>query len=330
VSGRVKGIGLLSGGLDSILAVKVLQEQDLEILGITFATPFFQAEPGIRAAHTAGIPVRAVDITEEFLHMLRKPRYGYGSQMNPCIDCHALMLRRAGRIMEEEKGDFLFTGEVLGQRPMSQRRDSLKSVENLSGYGGLVLRPLSAKLLDPTRVEQEGLVDRERLLDIHGRSRKRQVELAEHYDIQDYPQPGGGCMLTKEGFVRKLRELMSLYPDASGREVEMLKHGRHFYLPGDILFMVGRNLRDNEKLEALCSSEDVLLRVPDYPSPVGIMIRPPSLQEKSLSLAARVLIAYSDAPSKNSIRVAWTHKEKQNVLTADGMTKEESQKLMIA
>ncbi len=326
---RAKGIGLLSGGLDSILAVKVLQEQDLEILGITFTTPFFQAEPGIRAGRTAGIPVRALDITEEFLRMLRKPRYGFGSQMNPCIDCHALMLQRGGRIMEEEEGDFLFTGEVLGQRPMSQRRDSLKSVENLSGYGGLVLRPLSAKLLDPTRVELEGLVDRERLLDIHGRSRKRQVELAAHYGIGEYPQPGGGCMLTKEGFARKLRELLKLYPDASGREVEMLKYGRHFYLPGDILFMVGRNLRDNDKLEALSSSEDVLLRIPDYPSPLGIMVRPPSLQKESLEVAARVLIAYSDAPVSHSIGVEWTHRERKNMMTTGGMTRAESQKLMI-
>lgn len=327
---KVKGIGLLSGGLDSILAVKVLQEQKLELSGITFVTPFFGAEPGIRAGRIAGIPVQALDITEAHLEMLRHPRYGYGSQMNPCIDCHALMLRLAGNIMEKEKADFLFTGEVLGQRPMSQRRDSLKSVENLSGYAGRILRPLSARLLDPTEVELKGLVDRERLLDIHGRSRKRQVALAQHYGIKEYPQPGGGCMLTKEGFALKLRELFKLYPDASGREVEMLKWGRHFYLPGNTLFMVGRNLRDNEQLESLSSPADVVMRVPDYPSPLGILVRPASVSEDDLSLAAQILIAYSDAPGKDAVLVEWAHDGIRHTLTSSGMTREQTQNLMIA
>ncbi len=327
---KAKGIGLLSGGLDSILSVKVLQDQDIELLGITFTTPFFDATPGMEAGRTAGIPTRVMDITDEHLQMLRNPKYGYGSQMNPCIDCHALMLKIAGRVMEEEKADFLFTGEVLGQRPMSQRRDSLRSVEKLSGFGGRVLRPLSARLLPPTEVEIKGLVNRELLLDIHGRSRKRQVELARHYGIKSYPQPGGGCMLTKEGFALKLRELFRLHPDASGREVEMLKWGRHFRLPGDVLFLVGRSREDNEKLETLASPLDIVLDVTDYPSPLGVMIHPPAMDESSLLPAAQILIAYSDAPQGNAVRVEWKQGAQSGTLTTNGMSREQSREYMIA
>ncbi len=327
---KAKGIGLLSGGLDSILSVKILQDQDIELLGITFTTPFFDAAPGIQAGHMAGIPTRVMDITDEHLQMLRNPRYGYGSQMNPCIDCHALMLKIAGRVMEEEHADFLFTGEVLGQRPMSQRRDSLKSVENLSGFKGRVLRPLSARLLDPTEVEIKGLVNRELLQNIHGRSRKRQVELARHYGITNYPQPGGGCMLTKEGFALKLRVLFERYPDASGREVEILKWGRHFHLTGGILLMIGRSQKDNQKLAALSTPLDVVLNVPDYPSPLGVMIRPPAVGESCLLSAAQILIAYSDAPPGNAVRTEWEHGTQRSVLTTVGMSREQTREHMIA
>ena len=153
--------------------------QGVEVIGVTCATFFFGADPGIQAGGTLGIPVQVLDIGEKHLEMLKKPVYGYGRWMNPCIDCHALMLQEAGRFMEEQGADFLFTGEVLGQRPMSQRRDALKNVENLAGYPGRILRPLSARLLAPTIPESEGLIDRERLLDIQGRSRKRQMALAE-------------------------------------------------------------------------------------------------------------------------------------------------------
>ncbi|MGV8074786.1 MAG: tRNA 4-thiouridine(8) synthase ThiI [Syntrophobacteraceae bacterium] len=299
---RTKGIGLMSGGLDSVLAVKVLQEQDIELIPVMFKTPFFGPKPGADISRVVGITVRVVDFSEVHLGMLRKPVYGYGSQMNPCIDCHALMLREAGRLMEEERADFLFTGEVLGQRPMSQRRDSLRSVEKLSGYPGRVLRPLSAKLLPPTIVETEGLVDRSRLLDISGRSRKRQMELVKRYGIVDYPQPGGGCLLTREGFVKKLREMLRRYPQAGLREMELLKWGRHFSLPEGSICIIGRNEADNEKLESLVGAEDTLLRVIDYPGPTGLVIGPPR-SDADQSLAALIVAAYSDAPPAHSPNV---------------------------
>lgn len=326
---KATGIGLLSGGLDSILAVKVLQEQDLHLLGVTFSTPFFSGQPGIDAGRTAGIDVQVIDLTDKHLAMLRNPVYGFGSQMNPCIDCHALMLREAGQLMERMKADFLFTGEVLGQRPMSQRRDSLRSVEKLSGYPGRILRPLSARLLPPTLVESEGKVDREGLLDINGRSRKRQIQLARQYGITDYPQPGGGCMLTKEGFARKLRELFALYPEAGAGEIELLKWGRHFLFPGGIFLSVGRQQTDNERLEALAGHEKMVLRVVDHPGPLGVLLHS-SPEKEALSLAAKVVVSYSDAPLEGTVSVEWRHHGKTGIVTeANDLRREEMQQYLL-
>lgn len=301
---KAKGIGLLSGGLDSILAVKVLQQQDLDLIGIIFSTPFFGPKPGVDYDRMLNIPVMVLNIGEKHLEMLKKPVYGYGSQMNPCIDCHGLMLREAGQIMEKEGADFLFTGEVLGQRPMSQRRDSLRSVEKLSGYLGRVLRPLSAKLLSPTIVEMEGLVDRSLLLDIHGRSRKGQMALVKQFGIEDYPQPGGGCILTKQGFVKKLQTLFSLHPQAGVREAELLNYGRLFHLPNGQLCLVGRDHSDNQKLERLAGDKDCLLRTFDYPGPRALLL---FFSERNLDLAmaATIVTSYSDAPLNEDVVVEW-------------------------
>lgn len=325
---KAKGIGLLSGGLDSILAARVLKDQEIELVGIIFKTPFFGPKPGVDLSKMAGIPVRVIDFAEQHIEMLKNPVYGYGSQMNPCIDCHALMLREAGRIMEREGADFLFTGEVLGQRPMSQRRDSMRSVEKLAGYPGRILRPLCAKLLPPTVVELEGLVDRERLLDINGRSRKRQVALAEHYGIVHYPQPGGGCMLTKEGFARRLRELFARYPQAGPREVELLKWGRHFALPGGSICIIGRNESDNSRLAEFAGPEDIVLRVADYPSPTGVLIASPSA-DRDLQLAAAIVISYSDCPREAPVAVSWRRGETSGALSEPPTDRLEYKSLLI-
>ncbi len=309
---KAKGVGLLSGGLDSILAVKILQAQNVDVICVTFATYFFDEAPGMKAGNTWGIPVCALDIGQKHFEMLKKPLYGYGRWMNPCIDCHALMLREAGRFMEEEGADFLFTGEVLGQRPMSQRRDALRIVEDLAGYPGRILRPLSARLLPPTVPELDGLIDRDRLLDIHGRSRKRQMALAEAFGITAYPQPTGGCVLTNEGFGKKLRTLLEYFPCAASREVELLRLGRHFLLPEGSLCTVGRNQQDNERLEGLVESRDILISVADYPGPVGLLLPAPGF-EKDLELAAMAVIAYSDAPLSGLVTVRCRHMGKTSL-----------------
>jgi len=304
---KIKGIGLLSGGLDSVLAVKVLQEQDLDLLGVTFSTPFFGPELALEAGRKANIPVEVVDITELHLAMLWNPRYGFGRYMNPCIDCHGLMLREAGRLMKARGADFLFTGEVLGQRPMSQRRDAMRSVEKLSGMEGLILRPLSAKLLPPTLVELDGRVDRDRLMDIHGRSRKRQIELAARYRIYEYPNPAGGCLLTKEGFVRKLKDLMARSDPPGRRDLELLQRGRHFRLPFGNKCVVGRNQLDNAKLEALVGLDWVRLQVLDYPGPLAVVPISTAVPESDLVMTTRILAAYCDAPMESWVTVEWQH-----------------------
>jgi tRNA U34 2-thiouridine synthase MnmA/TrmU len=238
------------------------------------------------------------------------------------------MLREAGKIMEQEAADFLFTGEVVGQRPMSQRRDALKSVEKLAGYPGRVLRPLSAKLLDPTLVEEQGLVDRDRLLDIHGRSRKRQEALARHYGIKEYPQPGGGCMLTKEGFAKRLRQLMRSYPHAGVREVETLKWGRLFLLPGGAICIVGRHQPDNTRLNELARDEDIVLHAVEHPGPTALLLASPKADE-DLELAAMILLSYSDAPTGRISTVEWKHNGKAFRITYKKTARDRYQKYLI-
>jgi tRNA-specific 2-thiouridylase len=299
-----KAMGLISGGLDSILAARIFLEQGIEVIGVTFTTPFFGSQGAVQVAQAAGIPLRIVDITETHLRMVRAPKHGYGGNMNPCIDCHTLMLREAGRLMEREEGDFLFTGEVLGQRPMSQNKASLRIVEQESGYTGRVLRPLSAKLLDETIPEQQGLVDRERLLDISGRSRKRQLELARHYHITEFRTPAGGCLLTDPIFSRRLRDLFDHYNQVQIRDIELLKVGRHLRFSPTLKMIVGRNARDNERISQLLISEDDLLKVEEYAGPLCLIPYGGSLDD--VTKAAAICIRYSDAPKEEPITVLWS------------------------
>jgi len=299
-----RAIALFSGGLDSILAVRLLLEQDVEILAVSFETPFFDSEKGRVGADMLSVPFRAVDITEEHLAMMRAPKHGFGRNMNPCIDCHALMLRAAGRIMEAEGYDFLFTGEVLGERPKSQNRNALRTVAKASGYRDVVLRPLSAKLLEATQPERDGLVDRERLLDINGRSRKRQMALAEQWGITDYPTPAGGCLLTDPNYSKKLRELWDHEPSAGADDLKFLAVGRHFRLTDAVKLVVGRDQRENERLLGLTNSGDTKLFTPSVPGPVGVLRG--NADDATRHLAAEIVARYSDAPATGEVAVVLT------------------------
>ncbi len=301
---KPRGIGLLSGGLDSILAFKVLQEQDIDLIAVTFVTPFFGPEKAIRAAEKLGVPITVRDITKEHLEIVKAPKYGYGSQMNPCIDCHGLMFRIAGRIMEEEGADFLFSGEVLNERPMSQNRGALRAVEKLSGYEGYILRPLSAKLLPETIPEREGKVNREMLLDLHGRSRRRQMELAEKYGIEEYPSPAGGCRLTEPGFSARMRDLIQNEDELRVRDIELLKVGRHFRIAHGIKAIVGRNKTENQRLLQMAErSQDVIIYVSGFKGPLTLVPRGLKADREHLVTAARICIRYSDAPSSEEVEV---------------------------
>lgn len=324
---NVKAIALFSGGLDSILAFKVIEEQGIEVQGITFETPFFSAAKARATAKAVGLRLAVLDITDEHLQMLHAPRYGYGKNMNPCIDCHTLMLQIAGREMEKSGADFVFTGEVLGQRPMSQGRQSLQVVAKNAGFPDRILRPLSAKLLDATAPEREGKVDRGRLLAIQGRGRKEQMALAEHYGIASYPAPAGGCLLTDVMFVRRLRDLFDHHPDHGRRDLELLKVGRHFRLDETTKAVVGRNAMDNRTIERLAVPADALLRAADVPGPTVIL--PGGGSAATQRLAAALCGRYSDAPAELPLLVHCLQEGVVTPLTLPPLTAEEAQERLI-
>jgi tRNA U34 2-thiouridine synthase MnmA/TrmU len=297
------GIGLLSGGLDSILAVKVLQEQGIYVECVCFVTPFFGPEKAHLANRQLNIPLHVVDITDAHLAMLKAPRYGFGKNMNPCIDCHGLMLREAGALMDKCGAQFLFTGEVLGERPMSQNRNALRSVEKLAGLQGRILRPLSAQLLPETTPEKDGSVNRSRLLAIEGRSRKPQMELAQKYGIKEFPEPAGGCLLTDPGYSRRLRDLMQRGDDLSRRNLELLKVGRHLLFENGTKIIIGRNERENERIERLRQPGDVVIVMAnDMPGPTILI--PGGGDAAAIGFAASACVRYSRAERESSSPVS--------------------------
>lgn len=293
MSERIKAIALLSG-LDSILAVKLVQEQEIEVIGVSFTTPFFGSDDVYRIAEQLGIPLHVVDITADYIPMLLHPRYGYGKNMNPCIDCHILMVKKALELLEPLGASFIITGEVLGERPMSQNQGALRIVERDSGAEGLLLRPLSAKLLPPTIPEQKGWVDRERLLDIRGRSRKPQMALAEKFGITEYPTPGGGCLLTDPGYAQRLKRYLAFNPTPEKKELELLKYGRHFHVANTnhAWIVVSRKKEENELVIANMHPGDYLLHLRDLPGPRTI-IKGKNIGNEVLRQAAALTARYS-------------------------------------
>jgi len=299
-----KAVALYSGGLDSVLAIMLLLDQGIRIEALTCATPFFGTRTRNNPPGLEGNPLvrfHFIDITESFIEVLRNPRYGFGRHLNPCIDCRILMLRHARAFMEEVGADFVLTGEVLGQRPMSQRRDTLRLIEVKSGLEGRLLRPLSAGLLPPTEPEKEGLVDRGRLLALQGRSRKTQIHMAESLDWHDYPTPGGGCLLTDAAFVSKVKPLLEKgLPDPG--ILKWLKIGRHFTLPGGIRLVVGRNEGENERIVDMARTGELLITPTGIPGPVAIVLGSPS--RDGLRLAASITASYSDCQPGMDVAMA--------------------------
>ncbi|MCL1919779.1 MAG: tRNA 4-thiouridine(8) synthase ThiI [Kiritimatiellaeota bacterium] len=287
-----RGLSLLSGGLDSQLAVCVLREQGLYVEGVVFASPFFKIDAARRAAEHLGLPLHVVPFTRDILELVESPRHGFGGAMNPCIDCHARMIRRAGEMMAEKGFDFVATGEVLNQRPMSQTRKSLAQVAADAGLGGRLLRPLCARHLEPTLPETEGIVDRERLLDLHGRSRKPQMELAKRFGLLEYPSPAGGCLLTEKGFCRKLADLKAHEGFGDERLAWLLLYGRHFRLPGGAKCIVGRDARDNAKLKEMRRDGDVLLHTVNVPGPTALLLG--GAGDGDIAHAASICATYGD------------------------------------
>lgn len=287
---KIKAISLFSGGLDSILATKIIMEQGIEVIGVTFKSPFYPSTKNQeKYANQLGITLKIIEFGNEYLKLILNPKYGYGKNMNPCIDCHAYMFKKAGIFMKKLNASFLITGEVKGERPMSQNQAALKKIEEESGLTGKILRPLSAKLLSPTEPEIMGYVNREKLYGISGRGRKPQFALAKKYNITEYPSPAGGCKLTDPAYSHRLRELIT-HNEYNMDNVLLLNIGRHLRLPSDTKLIVGRHKEDNDILKKL-RYHYTLLEPKNIMGPVSLLY---SNSEKDTILAAKITLSYSD------------------------------------
>lgn len=267
-----RAVGLMSGGLDSTLAALVMRDLGVEVYGLCFALPWgcCSKDVALEAARSLGIKFMVFQLDESYLETIKNPKYGRGRAFNPCVDCRIHMFSRARRYMEQIGADFVFTGEVLGQRPMSQLRHSLGTIEKDSGLQGRLLRPLSAQLLEPTIPEQEGLIDRARLLSISGRGRKDQMQFAEEGGIKNYPTPAGGCLLTDKHFSSKMEDLLK-YGYRNFREAITLKWGRHFRLNSEFKVILGRNEEENEMLKRFSHDHDIVMELADRRGPTVIL-----------------------------------------------------------
>lgn len=291
-----KAVSLISGGLDSAVATKLILNQGIDVTGVHFTSLFASKrdkERGLQAIKTAeelGIRLIVIEKGPEYIDLIKNPRYGYGKNMNPCIDCRIFMLQKTKAVMEQEGASFVITGEVPGQRPMSQRRDTMGLIEKRSGLQGLIVRPLSAKLFLPSEPEMTGIVDREQLLSVSGRSRATQQDLVNEYHLRAYSSPGGGCLLTDPIFSDKLRDLFNDDKDFTMKDIELLTLGRHFRLYHGTKLVIGRNQKENETLETLWAAPYVFLSPADFKGPKGI-IKGHANQE-ALTIAASILGFY--------------------------------------
>ena len=297
---RIKAVGLVSGGLDSVLASQIIVDQGIEVIGLHMITPFSSGSartPGgesmvLKQARTVGFRYYPLHLGEEYIELIKNPRWGYGSCMNPCIDCHIYFLQKAGEVMREEEALFVFTGEVLAQRPMSQKRPTLRMIEKRCGLEGYLLRPLSALRLEPTIPEKLGWVDRTGLLGLAGRSRKEQMALAEQYGIEDYQTPAGGCLLTDPRYSARLKDLFD-HDISDINSIQLIKVGRQFRLDAHNKLIVGRNESDNRILANLALDTDVLLEAEGGGSPLSILRGGGG--DKIIRLSAAITRRYSRA-----------------------------------
>ncbi len=298
---EAKALCLLSGGLDSRLACKIMQEQ-CEVEAVHFNLPFgsgcCKSDCAFNFTQMQNVKLNVIDCTKgvlfkKYLEIIRKPKHGYGCAVNPCIDCHIFIIKEAKKLMKKIHADFLVTGEVLNERPMSQHLSALNSVEKEAGVEGILLRPLSAKLLPETIPEKNGLVNRNKLFDMQGRQRVRQIELAEKFNIK-YPSPGGGCLLCEKEFAIKLRDLLKNDKEISHKDIELLRLGRHFRIDG-IKVIVGRNEQENKQIERLADKSDFILEPKDIVGPTTLIRSKISIDKETIKKASEITARYSDS-----------------------------------
>jgi tRNA-specific 2-thiouridylase len=310
----MKVILLYSGGLDSSLVYHILREWEAEIFPIYIYNQFLSCKnlpelPGLRV----------IDITKEFISIVRSPEHGYGKTLNPCIDCRILMFKKAKAYLKQKKSDFIATGEVLDQRPMSQHLEQLMLIDRKAECEGLVVRPLSGALLPPTKAENDGLVDRNLMLAIKGRSRKLALMMAEKMNITQFSSPSGGCLLTDPGFCRRLADLMRYQEKIFVHDVGLLKIGRHFLLAPGAKLIVGRNEEENNAINAIVHAQSYFLYVPDTGSPNALLLG----NKKHLELAAAITARYSDKKAADKVEVHYRSKKVTKTIKVVPMSNEE-------
>jgi len=320
---RPKVLVLLSGGLDSTLAVKAMLEQGLEVEAAMFSTPFCLCDKcyAESVVKKFGLNAHRIFLGQEYLDLVANPPHGYGSQMNPCIDCRILMMSKAKELASEIDAKCLVTGEVLDERPFSQTKRAMDIIEKKTGLEGKILRPLSAKLLPETEVEQKGVIDREKLFRIQGRRRLPQMDLAQEWGIKDYPCPSGGCLLTDPRFAEKLRDHLKHNETLRTDDVILLRLGRHFRIDG-AKFVVGRNKKENERLLSLAIKRNLLyLEVVEYMGPITLLERnsPDYLVEK----AAQITVRYSDFKEATKIKVKVIDGENEKIVQTTAASNQE-------
>lgn len=305
----IKAVAMLSGGLDSRLAVRLIQEQGVEVSALNYITPFCTctAKSSCRleakkAAEAYGIGLKVFYVFDEFIEVIKRPKYGYGSALNPCLDCRILMFSKAKEYMKEIGASFLVTGEVLGERPMSQRAEAMKMIERDSGLSGLIVRPLSAGLLRPSVPEQRGWVDRQKFLKISGRSRKPQIELARCLRVSDYPCAAGGCLLTDKDFAGRMRDLLAQNPHPNRNDIMLLKVGRHCLINGSRV-VVGRNEKENWRIRTLARQGDVLMEAKDFLGPLALVRNGASLE--IIEHAAKLTARYSKGKKESRLIIQY-------------------------
>ena len=330
----IKAIGLLSSGLDSTLALAHMHRLGYRVAVYHFANGVHAAlhtgrgKPmALAAAERLGVPVEVIDNSAELLQVVKHPDHGYGKNMNPCIDCRILMFRMAFARMKAEGGLFLFTGEVVGQRPMSQRRQAMELIDRAAGVEGLVVRPLCGKLLPPTIPEREGWVSRDDLMDLSGRSRKPQIALARQWGIGEYESPAGGCLLTDPGYALRLRDALR-FGDVDVREMQLLKVGRHFRLSPESRAILGRDADDCRRLAELLTPGDVTLEARDMPGPLAT-IRGAAAPEVVRRTAALVL-RYAKAGAGSDHVVTIRRDDQVEEIAVAPATEDEAQGVLIA
>jgi tRNA(Ile)-lysidine synthase TilS/MesJ len=301
-----KAVALFSGGLDSMLAIRILQEQEFEVEALNIRTTFDCCKvPAAQAATDLGVRVTVLSVGDDYLDVLRNPRHGYGKGFNPCVDCRGYMGRMAKQLMEEIGACVVVTGELLGQRPNSQKRPQLDVVAREAGLQGRLLRPLSAKLLPPTIPEMEGLIDREKLYDFSGRSRRPLIQLARQLGIDEIPTPSTGCALTEKTFVPRVRDLLDRQPDARRWDFELLNTGRHIRHKEQTKIVIGRDEVENATLQAFFRRQDstgaTLVEPENFVGPVALLVG--EVDEDSIAMAGALLIRYTRQCDPENARV---------------------------